>query len=230
MIPTGRDRPLTASVYGNGQLTTDKRQQVKQKLKYEERIFCLALLAGLPGVLVALWLLWWVPAAKSSFESAPALRLPSQPGIQTPRYSTSTQATLTILMLVAWAACAYAVRVKVRFPLQTLSNLLAAIREGDYSIRARGAQHDDALGEVMVELNCLGQNLREQRLGALEATALLSKVMSEIDVAVFTFDAAQKLRLVNRAGERLLAQPVERLLGRTAPDLALAECLQGEPA
>jgi PAS domain S-box-containing protein len=86
------------------------------------------------------------------------------------------------------------------------------------------------LGEVLAELNSLGQNLREQRLGALEATALLSKVMAEIELAVFTFDSDQKLRLVNRAGERLLGQPQERLLGRTAPDLGLADCLQGEPA
>jgi nitrogen fixation/metabolism regulation signal transduction histidine kinase len=137
---------------------------------------------------------------------------------------------VTALVLVVWIGCAYAVRVKVRFPLQTLSNLLAAIREGDYSIRARGAQIDDALGEVMLEVNSLGQNLREQRLGALEAAALLSKVMSEIDVAVFSFDAAQHLCLVNRAGERLLAQPAERLLGRSAGELGLADCLQGESA
>src|SRR5205814_7801027 len=116
------------------------------------------------------------------------------------RFQPRTQWTLTILMVTFWVGCAYGVRTKVRFPLRTLSNLLAAIREGDYSIRARGARSDDALGEVLAELNCLGQNLREQRLGALEATALLSKVMSEIDVAVFTFDGAEQLRLVNRAG------------------------------
>src|SRR5262249_19928567 len=126
---------------------------------------------------------------------------------------------LSLVVLGFWLGGAYTLREKVRFPLQTLSNLLAAIREGDYSIRARGARHDDALGEVLAELNSLGQNLREQRLGALEATALLSKVMAEIELAVFTFDSDQKLRLVNRAGERLLGQPQERLLGRTAPDL-----------
>ena len=132
-------------------------------------------------------------------------------------------------MLGFWLSCAYAVREK-SVSLQTLSNLLAAIRAADYSIRARGARHDDAMGEALVELNLLGEHLREQRLGALEASALLSKVMAEIEVAVFTFDAAQKLRLVNRAGERLLAQPSERLLARNAADLGLAECLQGEAA
>ena len=95
---------------------------------------------------------------------------------------------------------------------------------------ARGARRDDALGELMLEVNALGATLREQRLGALEATALLRTVMAEIDVAVFAFDGGQRLRLVNRGGERFMAQPAERLLGRTAAELGLADCLQGEAA
>ena len=51
--------------------------------------------------------------------------------------------------------------------------------------------------------------------------------MSEIDVAVFAFDDQHKLRLVNRAGERLLGRPVEQLLWRTADDISLAACLDG---
>ena len=80
----------------------------------------------------------------------------------------------------------------------------------------------------MLEVNDLGQTLREQRLGALEATALLRTVMSEIDVAVFAFDGDRRLRLVNRAGEKLLAQPALRLLGRTSSELGLAACLERE--
>ena len=72
----------------------------------------------------------------------------------------------------------------------------------------------------MREVNTLGGTLREQRLGALEATTLLRTVMEEIDVAVFAFDDRQQLRLVNRAGERLLGQPAERLLGASAADAA----------
>jgi signal transduction histidine kinase len=51
--------------------------------------------------------------------------------------------------------------------------------------------------------------------------------MVEIDVAVFTFDGLQALRLVNRAGERLLGVPAERLLGRGAAELGLHACLDG---
>ena len=83
---------------------------------------------------------------------------------------------------------------------------------------------------MIIEVNALGENLRQQRLAALEATALLSKVMTEIEVAVFTFDGTQKLRFVNRAGERFLGKPAERAIHCSAQDLGLADCLQGEPS
>jgi two-component system nitrogen regulation sensor histidine kinase NtrY len=165
----------------------------------------MALVAGLPGVLISMLLLWL--------------------GDYTPK----VQLTLALFMLLIWFGYAFALRERVVRPLQTLSNLLAALHEGDYSIRARGAHHQDALGDVMVEINMLGQTLREQRLGALEATALLRTVMAQIDVAIFAFDPDERLRLINRAGEHLLAQPAERLLGRSASELGLAESLRGEP-
>jgi nitrogen fixation/metabolism regulation signal transduction histidine kinase len=173
-------------------------------LTHDRRILLLALLAGLPGVVVSLLLLWNGP------------------------YTAKVQWTVTILILGFWIGCSVALRERVVFPLHTLSNLLSALWEGDYSIRARGATRDDPLGEVLVEVNALGETLREQRLGALEATNLMRTVMAEIDVTVFAFDSDQRLRLINRAGERLLAQPAERLLGRYADELGLAECLQGE--
>ena len=136
--------------------------------------------------------------------------------------------TVTLLVVAFWFGVAFALRERVVRPLQTLSNMLAALREEDFSIRARGARTDDALGLVLFEINSLGQTLREQRLGALEATALLARVMEEIDVAVFAFDETRSLQLVNRAGERLLAETAERLVGRSAEEVGLAECLGGE--
>jgi len=109
-----------------------------------------------------------------------------------------------------------------------MSNLLAALREGDYSIRARGARAGNALGEVLLEINSLGETLRLQRLGAFEATALLRTIMGEIDVAIFTFDPQRCLRLVNRAGETLLGQPMDKLLGRNANELGLDPCFNAD--
>ena len=100
-------------------------------------------------------------------------------------------------------------------PLQTLSNLLAALREEDFSFRARTDRtEDDALTLAMREVNALADTLREQRLGALEATALLRKVMEEIDVAVFAFDAGRAPAPRQPRGRAPARRgPPERLLG-----------------
>jgi PAS domain S-box-containing protein len=178
------------------------------RFRFDQRILLLALAAGLPAALVSLILLWT--------------------GDSTPK----VQWTLTVFIVGVWAGCSFSVRHRVVLPLQTLSNLLAALRESDFSIRARGASgpgtvKDDPLGAVLLEVNVLASTLHDQRLGALEAGALLRTVMVEIDVAVFTFDGTQTLRLVNRAGERLLGQTAEQLLGRTAAELGLRDCLDG---
>src|SRR6185503_16838942 len=170
---------------------------------HERRVLQLALLAGLPAIVVTLVLLW-------------------REG-----YSAKVQWTLGLVVVVSWLITSLIVRERVVRPLQTLSNMLAALREGDYSIRARGAEREDALGLAFLEANLLGETLRTQRLGALEATALLRTVMADIDVAVFAFDDSQRLRLVNSAGERLRGHVAERVLGRTADQRGLEESLQG---
>lgn len=108
-----------------------------------------------------------------------------------------------------------------------MADLVAALKESDFSIRARRPASNDPLGSVLSEINQLGTMLREERLGAVEAGALLRTLMVEVDVAVFTFDAASRLRLVNRAGERLLAGTADTLLGRPARALGLSAWLEG---
>ncbi|MGE5413069.1 MAG: sensor histidine kinase [Syntrophomonadaceae bacterium] len=176
------------------------------KLTHDRRVVLLAVAAALPAIVVALAVLW------------------------TGDFTPKVRWTLTVLIVLAALGFLQALRERVVRPLQTVSNLLAAMREEDFSIRARGARRDDPLGEVLIEVNALAETLREQRLGALEATALLSRVMAEIEVAVFAFDEDGHLRLVNRFGERLLGQPEPRLRGLSAEELGLAAFLaEGSP-
>jgi nitrogen fixation/metabolism regulation signal transduction histidine kinase len=177
----------------------------KRRLAHERAVFFQALLAGLPAIVVALALLWGED------------------------HTTKVQWTLTLLIVGCWLGFAAAVENRVVRPLQTMANLLSALREGDFSVRARGARRDEPLGDVMTEINTLSRTLQEQRLSALEATALLRTVMEEIDVAIFAFDAAAKLRLANHSAQILLGKPAERILGRDAAELGLADCLTGEP-
>ena len=173
-------------------------------LSHERRVLLLAFFIGLPGSATALILLW------------------------TGAFTPKVQWTVTLIVVLLWMGSAAVLREWVVRPLQTLSNLLGALREGDFSIRARHAQPDDALGLALLEVNTLGSTLRAQRLGAVEASALLRKVIAEIEVAVFAFDGAGRLKLVNRAGERFLGRPADRLLDRTAQELGLADTLEGE--
>lgn len=165
----------------------------------------LALLTGAAGSITAMLLLWLGD------------------------YDSKLRWTLTIFVALCWLSFAFATRERVVRPLQTISNMLAALREGDFSTRARGARDSDALGLALLEVNMLAATLRSQRLSTVEATSLLLTVMEEIDVAIFTFDGTHRLKLLNRAGERLLAQRGERLLGRTGAELGLEECLGDDP-
>lgn len=173
---------------------------------YHRRIVRCAVLLPLPGLLTALALLWTLP-------------------METPvRLSGSA------LLLGLTALAAYALRERLAYSLRTLTNVITALRDGDFSIRAYAAPATDPLGALAAEINALGDTLREQRLGALEASALLQTAIEEMDAAIFTFDEHHRLRIANRAAERLLARPVEQLLGRTAAELGLQPALEGESA
>lgn len=174
-----------------------------RRLSHDKKILVLALWAGAPGVALSLGFLWLGP------------------------YTPKVQWTVTVFLVGAWLGVSWAIRERVIRPLQTLSNMLAALREGDFSFRARVSGSDDPLDLAYHEVNKLEAILREQRLGAVEATAFVQKVLEEIDLAVFAFDEEGELRLVNRAGERLLGQPSERVVGRMASELRLREALSG---
>jgi PAS domain S-box-containing protein len=170
-----------------------------RRLTIDQQILLLALGASVPGTVTALALLW------------------------TGDYTPKVQWTLTALIVSLLVGFSVSVRSSVVVPLQTLANLLAALREDDFSIRGRTDNPEDPLGAALLEVNALAETLHEQRLGAVEATALLRTVMEQIDVAVFAFDPEHRLRIVNRTGERLMGRTVEQMLGRTAEELAVTD-------
>jgi nitrogen fixation/metabolism regulation signal transduction histidine kinase len=173
-------------------------------LTLDRRFLLMAVAAGLPAVVIALVLLW------------------------TGTYSPPYKWGLTIATVALWLGCTYGLRERIARPLRTISSMLAALRENDFSIRARGAGTRDPLSAVLYEVNLLADTMRTQRLDAQEATALLRAVMAEIDVAIFAFDGDQRVVLVNGYGERLLAEPAAELIGRTADELGLLAALRAD--
>ncbi|MGC1156174.1 MAG: ATP-binding protein [Acidobacteriaceae bacterium] len=137
-------------------------------------------------------------------------------------------ATLGILLLVLLLVFAAFIEEAIR-PVQTLANVVAALREEDYSFRARGANRDDSVGQLSLEINALADTLQAQRVGALEAVALLRRVIAEMDAPVLAFDQDARLRLLNPAAERVFALLPARDLGKSITDLDLTGLLD-EPS
>jgi nitrogen fixation/metabolism regulation signal transduction histidine kinase len=185
---------------GGGKKKMPKARK-RVRLLYEHRISLYSFLVALPGILVSGILIWLQP------------------------WSMQSKLALSFSELIVWWILALVLHEQTVKPLQTLANVVGALREEDYSFRARGAVPDDALGELSIEVNALADLLADQRIRAIEATALLRRVVEEIDAPLFAFDPDRVLRLVNPAGERLLQQAAIRLLGRTAEDIGLADCL-----
>ncbi len=179
----------------------------KRRLAHDQHVFLLSLLAGAPAVVATVWLLLW-------YADDPKVRW-----------------TVGAAVVLVWLFTSLALRERVLRPLQTAANLLAALREEDFSVRGRGARSGDPLGELLLEINQLADTLHAQRVGSLEAGALLRRVMDEIEVSVLAFDSQGRAVLANQAAEKLLGVPLSRLLqsgGLDAQRLRLTEALAGE--
>ena len=173
----------------------------RRRLRFQNRVFLWVLLAATPAWLTAVGLLW-------SWNANPVLR-----------------SILVGVVSVLGVAGAFVVRRRVVSPLRSLASMVEAVREGDYSLRGRNEDPQDAIGAVTMEVNSLSRTLYHQRLAALEASVLLNKVVAEVDIAVFAFDADHRLCLANRAGEALLGGTAAKLQGRSAAEIGLAALL-----
>jgi two-component system, NtrC family, nitrogen regulation sensor histidine kinase NtrY len=173
-------------------------------MSFERQVLLSAWLVALPAIIVASVVLW--------------IYAPAEP----------FTAVCIVIALLVTAILAARLRHVVVYPLYTLANLLEALREGDYSLRGSRAQRRDAIGEVVWEVNTLSQTLRDQRLKVEETSALLGKIIASIDIAIFSFDGGGCLRLINPAGERLLAMRAASALGKQAADIGLHDALAVE--
>ena len=137
---------------------TTARRKLRHRHTHESHLTWIVIGAAAPAAVIALLLLWFGD------------------------YTAKVQWTLTLVIVSCGLGFVVSAREHIIRPLQTMTNLLAALREGDYSIRARGARVDDALGEVLLEITALGETLRTQRLGAFEATALWMMLISNCSI------------------------------------------------
>src|SRR5277367_5881922 len=137
------------------------------------------------------------------------------------RYSVEPleQCFILLALVLGWMFAVSILMEQIIRPMQTLANVVAALREDDYSFRARGGQRNDAIGDLALEVNRLASMLQAQRAGALEAMALVERVMRSMQSPVLAFDPEGKLRLLNAAGEREFGLQAQSALGHPAAQL-----------
>jgi two-component system, NtrC family, nitrogen regulation sensor histidine kinase NtrY len=169
-------------------------------LSFEARLRVLAMCIALPGLLICCGLLVSQHASTSL-------------------WLTLLGVMIFVMLIVYGLLVEHVVR-----PLQTLTNVVSALREDDYAFRARGSATGDVLGELAMEVNALADMLQDQRAGALEASALLRRVVGSIDAPVLAFDPAGVLRLLNPAAENVLALAPQNV-GQPAAELGLTRLL-----
>src|SRR2546423_4671100 len=183
-----------------GQRPSSTRRKFR-RTPFERRIIRLSMLLVVPGFLLSGILIWLQPWALESKLMLLGMEL-------------------FVCLLIGTALHDHIIR-----PLQTLANVVGALREEDYSFRARLAVPNDALGELSLEVNALADLLAQHRTGAIEAAALLQRVVEEVEIPIFAFDPAGKLCLLNSAGEKFLQQPSTMLLGKKATRIRLRNSL-----
>lgn len=93
---------------------------------------------------------------------------------------------------------------KSAYQFRSLSNLLEAMIQGDYSLRARSYEGDSALDELVASINGLAQRLSSQRTESVESQLLLRTVIEHIDVAIVALSEANDISFINPAAKSLL--------------------------
>lgn len=112
----------------------------------------------------------------------------------------------------------YQIRHKSDYQFRSISNILGAMSQGEYSLRARSDKKESALDELVNAINGLADRLSEQRRVSAESQRLLHTVIEHIDVAIVALDEVNQVSFYNPAANKLLLlddpQGSERLLNQ----------------
>jgi len=112
---------------------------------------------------------------------------------------------LTILLSsITIIFCHKQIHKKSAFQFRSLSNLLDAMLQGDYSLRAYSSNNDVALKELILSINSLAERLKNQRIASIESQLLVRTVINHIDVAIIALNNENKLTFFNPTAQKLL--------------------------
>lgn len=170
----------------------------RYRLASDVRLFLDVLLVAVPTAILLVWF-WW--------SSAEPLAT---------KWVISGLACLWVLMM------AERVRQHFTYHLRTLSTLVEAIRQEDYSLRSSRYREPGALGELYRQVNALADCLQRSEQQEQELRGLLGKVIAQIQVAILAIDSEQIIQLVNPRAALLASLPAADLIDRVITDTPFA--------
>jgi len=161
-------------------IENQQQRLVQKKQSFEAQLTQLSLFACLPFFLLLLWLMLYAGISIYLF------------------LLTALLGSLSITY------CHSKIHQKSSFQYRSLSNLLEAMNQGDYTIRARTSHGDQALNELVTSINNLSERLNKQRIETAESQLLLNTVIEHIDVAIIALNNSNELVLTNPVANKLL--------------------------
>jgi len=153
---------------------------MQKRRPFEAHLIRLVLLASLPLLLLLLWMMVlanisiWLILLTGLFGS----------------------------LMILYAS--YSIYQKISYQFRSISNLLEALIQGDYALRARSDQSGGALDELVSAMNDLAQGMSQQRWESVESQLLLRTIIEHIDVAIIALTQNNQIRFSNPAADHLL--------------------------
>lgn len=153
---------------------------MQKRRPFEAHLIRLVLLASLPLLLLLLWMMVlanisiWLILLTGLFGS----------------------------LMILYAS--YSIYQKISYQFRSISNLLEALIQGDYALRARSDQSGGALDELVTAMNDLAQGMSQQRWESVESQLLLRTIIEHIDVAIIALTQNNQIRFSNPAADHLL--------------------------
>lgn len=184
----------------------NNRSRSRNTGRFEIRLLISVLVAGIPGTILSLLLLW------------------------SGAYSLDHKLEATFLVFLFWIGLSFSARDSVIHAFRALSNVVLSLKEDDFSFRVIRGRPEDALGELAIEINELASAIETERRIAMEASSLLQKVISEVDAVIFAVSSTGIIKLLNRSAAAFLGKNEDQVLNRTAEEMGIRNLVEGPPS
>ncbi len=113
-------------------------------------------------------------------------------------------AILCLLQLTLVGYAIYIIRFELTYRLRSLTSVVDAMLQGDFSLKARQELTSSGLSGLADSINTLSHELSSHKLANVEKRALLEKIITQINIGVITADDKNTITVMNNAAVQML--------------------------